>query len=198
MPDTGAPWNIPYVAPTDNPRVYPAADEAQALAIAAGLTDASLIKQVVQNLKTDTFSTTSTSFVNVTGASVTITPSTNTSKVLVICYGVLGQDHTGGSPRSIHVRLTGGNSSDFVGAAAGSRAQAIATATSQDLFRGDRTGFSFTATYLDSPATTSAVTYQLQALVNASTGYVGRSGDDTNSLSSGRYPTGLIAIEVAA
>jgi hypothetical protein len=40
MPDTGAPWNIPYVEPADLVRDYPAADEAQALAIAAGLSSA--------------------------------------------------------------------------------------------------------------------------------------------------------------
>ena len=40
MADTGAPWNIPFVEPTDLVRDYPAADEAQALAVAAGLSAA--------------------------------------------------------------------------------------------------------------------------------------------------------------
>ena len=40
MADTGAPHFIPYVEPTDLVREYPAADEAQALAGAAGLTAA--------------------------------------------------------------------------------------------------------------------------------------------------------------
>ena len=83
MPDTGAPWNIPYVAPTDNPRVYPAADEAQALAIAAGLSSASLVKQVKQVITTTDFTTTSTSFVDLTGVSVTITPSDAANRILM-------------------------------------------------------------------------------------------------------------------
>lgn len=40
MADTGAPWNIPYIEPSDIVRDYPAADEAQALAIAAALSGA--------------------------------------------------------------------------------------------------------------------------------------------------------------
>ena len=40
MADTGAPWNIPYVEPSDLVRDYPAADEAQANAIAAALSAA--------------------------------------------------------------------------------------------------------------------------------------------------------------
>lgn len=41
-------------------------------------------KQVVQTVKTDTFSTTSLTHVDVTGLSVTITPSSTSSKILVI------------------------------------------------------------------------------------------------------------------
>jgi hypothetical protein len=37
MPDTGAPYFIPYVEPTDNPRVYPDVSEDLALAIVAAL-----------------------------------------------------------------------------------------------------------------------------------------------------------------
>ena len=41
------------------------------------------IIQVVQAVKTDTFTTSSTSFVDITGLSVTITPSSSSSKILV-------------------------------------------------------------------------------------------------------------------
>jgi hypothetical protein len=83
MPDTGAPWNIPYVAPTDNPRVYPAADEAAALAVAAGLTAAGVVKQVKQVITETDFTTTSTTFVDLTGVSVTITPSDPANRILM-------------------------------------------------------------------------------------------------------------------
>ena len=43
------------------------------------------ILQVVQATKNDVFSTTSTSYVDVTGLSVDITPASSSNKVLVIC-----------------------------------------------------------------------------------------------------------------
>ena len=42
------------------------------------------IIQVVQSVKTDTFSTSSSSFTDITGLSATITPSSNSNKILVI------------------------------------------------------------------------------------------------------------------
>jgi hypothetical protein len=82
MPDTGAPWNIPYVEPADLVRDYPAADEAQALAIAGGLSKA-LIK-VSQVQTTTNFSTSSSTNVDLTGVTVTVTPSAATSRFLLM------------------------------------------------------------------------------------------------------------------
>ena len=42
------------------------------------------IIQIVEKVKTDVFTSTSTSFVDITGMSVSITPTSNTSKILVI------------------------------------------------------------------------------------------------------------------
>jgi len=86
MPDTGAPWNIPFVAPTDNPRLFPAADEAQALAIAAGLSAAGYVKQVVFATDSTNRTTTSASLVSAT-ISVTITPELDDSEIIVIWTG---------------------------------------------------------------------------------------------------------------
>jgi len=74
MPDTGAPWNIPYVEPTDNPRVYPAVSEDLADAIADGLDAAGGLVAVKHVIKTDTFveaSVASGASVAVTGLSIT-------------------------------------------------------------------------------------------------------------------------------
>jgi hypothetical protein len=199
MPDTGAPWNIPYVEPADLVRDYPAADEAQALAIAAGLTSAnSVIRQVLQTVKTNTFSTTSNTFVDVTDVEVTITPTSNTNKVLVICTGVATLDNTGSTRRSIQLRLAGGNAGTYVGNAAGSRTSSFGQSLSVDTFLGREDAFTFNAVYLDSPATTSAVTYKLQALVSGSTGFIGRTGRDQDIDTSGRMPASITVIEVEA
>ena len=52
------------------------------------------ILQVVSAIKTDTFSTTSTTFVDVTDVTVSITPATATNKVLVFVSGVVGSNAT--------------------------------------------------------------------------------------------------------
>ena len=51
----------------------------------AGLPAGSVL-QVVQDVKLDTFTTSSTSFTDVTGLSVDITPSSTSSKVLVLVH----------------------------------------------------------------------------------------------------------------
>jgi hypothetical protein len=97
MPDTGPPWNIPYVEPTDNPRVYPAASEDLAEAIADGLDaagNAGIGSNVVVGANLANFTTTSTSFVAVTNVAATITPSSSDAKVFVMfsafAYGEVG------------------------------------------------------------------------------------------------------------
>jgi hypothetical protein len=57
MPDTGAPWNLPYPSPTDLVRDAPQAFEDLAVATAAGLDDAGsegIGPNVVMAQKTDT------------------------------------------------------------------------------------------------------------------------------------------------
>ena len=44
------------------------------------------VLQVVSTSKTDSFSTTSTSYVDVTGLSVSITPASSSNKIYVICF----------------------------------------------------------------------------------------------------------------
>ena len=44
------------------------------------------VGQVLQTVKTDTFTSTSTSFTDITGLSVSITPSSTSSKILVMAH----------------------------------------------------------------------------------------------------------------
>jgi hypothetical protein len=164
----------------------------------AGWKSVAGVLQVVQTLKTDTFSTTSTSFTAVTGASVTITPRSASNKVLILGTMYLGLN-TSTNDRSVFVRLSGGNSAAYVGDTAGSRVRAFGspgTRTAGVDFPNNGNGFASIA-YVDSPATTSAVTYQLEMQVTGDTGFLGRSGTDTDNAGRGRFPTTLIALEVA-
>ena len=79
------------------------------------------ILQVVSTLKTDTFSTTNSSFTDITGLSVAITPTSASSKVLVVCQLAYSYSGTGG----MHFQLAGGNTASYVGDTAGSRVSAV-------------------------------------------------------------------------
>ena len=70
------------------------------------------ILQVVQTSKTDDFSTTSTSYTDVTGFSATITPSSTSSKVLVMAQCQFGNN----APSAYaHARLVRGSTAIHVG-----------------------------------------------------------------------------------
>jgi hypothetical protein len=152
--------------------------------------------QVVQTIKTDTFSTTSTSYVNITGMSVTITPSSATSKILIIAYIVVGlsDDFDNGAS----VRVTGGNLSAFIADASGSVNRGAWTPGRQggsDLQTIQQAG---TIVVLDSPNTTSATTYQLTMRRGlAGTAFVNRNGTEEDKAAYSRSVSTITAIEVA-
>jgi hypothetical protein len=131
------------------------------------------ILQVVSATKTDTFTTTSTSFVDVTGVTLSITPTSATSKVLVMITGVTGQTSS--------VELNWLNivrDSTNIGQSTGG---ATANETSILYPRVADCGFPFVMSFLDSPTTTSATTYKLQIAVSGGTGTIGRHGQNSNS-----------------
>lgn len=148
------------------------------------------ILQVVQTTKTDTTSTTSTSLVDITGMSVSITPSSASSRVLV-----LAMISTGANPNTYagHIALLRGSTATPVGDAAGSRTQA----TIANGNNANNTAAGATITAVDSPATTSSVTYKLQwAVESGATLYLNRSNTDSNSATGGRYASTIIAMEI--
>jgi len=199
MPDTGAPWNIPYVAGTDLVSDWPTDSQTLAEAIADGLDDASLIKQVVQTVKTDTFTTTSKTFGDITGLTASITPATATNKVLIVASLELGQTAT--ANWGYHVRLAGGNAGNYVGT--GTLGNRIASAHSflNDTAVVDNELTNVTLVYLDSPATTSPTTYSVQVAGGGSgTGTItlNRSSSDFDLALAGRTASSLTLIEVAA
>ena len=140
MANTGAPWNIPYVEPTDLVRDYPAADEAQALAVAAGLSAAGTVEQVVVSDFADNIvSTSSTSFVSIPNLSVSITPKSADNKIIAVMY--VNGAATGDTRRSAFYRLTRDG-----------------TPIVQSEFSESHS--STTPIRLDEPSTTSSITYE--------------------------------------
>ena len=152
---------------------------------------------VVQTVKTDTFSRNSSTFGDVTGMSVTITPSSDTSKILIIVAASIGL--AASNEASVTIRLSGGGTTtSLVGDAEGSRFRATHAYTDRTStnWASDRSQTEMTIVYLDSPNTTSPVTYNLQMATN-NTGWLNRSGNDTDGGRGARTASTITAIEVA-
>lgn len=149
------------------------------------------LSQIVQTVKTDTFSSAADTFTDVTGLSVAITPSATTSKVLVRCSVAAGAP---GSGTPIYFRVLRDATPIAVGDAAGSRLQASGGVGHH--FAGNPTNWTFE--FLDAPATTSATTYKVQ-IVDPTVGglcYVNRTSTDTDSGLFGRSSSTITVIEV--
>ena len=151
------------------------------------------INQVVQTVKTDVFSTTSGSFVDVTGLSASITPSASDSKVLIFV-----NLNVSSSDNSISARLYRGSTLIGAGDGSGSRSRSFgASAYSGTL--GDTTQMPFNTTFLDSPSTTSSTSYKIQgAAVGGGTLYYGRGTSDTDNAQHARTTNTITLMEVLA
>ena len=127
------------------------------------------IIQVLQTTKTDTFEVAGTSFVDVTGMSVTITPASTSNKILVLLNVHYGNGHDAGAS----IKLLRGSSEIFLGDASSGRERV--TIGGLDLTATDNTIYSMdsaSACYLDSPSTTSATTYKMQVYSPYAISYV--------------------------
>jgi hypothetical protein len=149
------------------------------------------VLQVQSAIKTDTFTLTSSTYTDVTGASVSITPSSASSKILVMAYICLGNTTaTAGS----WFRVVRDSTAIGVGTAAGNR-----TATAGNMYPPATYSLNaFGWHYLDSPASTSSLTYKIQVASEATyTVTVGRNGSDSDFAYVGRQPTIITVMEIA-
>lgn len=151
-----------------------------------GAASAGKILQVITTAKTDTFTTTSTSLVDVTGLSVTITPTLSTSTILVLCSVQYSISHVDGQQ---YLQLLRGSTSIAQGDSAGSRTRTTAQGAPVQVYALNN----YALTFIDNPATTSATTYKIQTRVTASTGYINRTVTD---LDNSVYPRGISTITV--
>ena len=152
------------------------------------------ILQVVTTTKTDvTTSTTSTSFVDITGMTFDITPSAATSKVLIMVSANIG----GGNLYRNQLRLMRDSTPIFIGDQLGSnRARSTWFIAMTDA----QTTYNAAGTYLDSPNTTSATTYKLQwAIETGITVYLNRpENSGTDIFKYGTSCSTITVMEVAA
>jgi hypothetical protein len=142
------------------------------------------VLQVVQAVKTDTATTSSLTFGDITGLSVSITPTSATSKILVLL--TLGGIAI--NPNAVQINLVR-NSTNIAQPDSGPN-----KATMSPYPGAINASRNSSINWLDSPATTSATTYKVQWCVDGGTAYLNRhiSGLDYNSVST------ITVMEIAA
>ena len=148
------------------------------------------VVQVKSATKTDTFTTTSTTLVDITGLSVSITP-TSASNLVYCFFSVTCQSLSGTNIGSIN--LVRGSTLIAQADTAGSRQRATSIVNSVL----NPSGSVSVNGFLDSPATTSSTTYKLQIKSNnAGTVWVNRSGEDTDNATFARAISTITVMEV--
>ena len=158
--------------------------------------------QTVSTAKTNTFSTNSTSYTDITGFNATITPTSSSNKILVLVnlvygghanlygFGRLVRTISGGSATPISVGDAGG----------GSRIQASLalqmTNNSNQEYKTKTASMSF----LDSPNTTTSTNYKVQCFThnNSVDIHINFPQNNDNSNYIGRFSSNIIAMEVTA
>ena len=162
------------------------------------------IVQVVNLVKTDSFSTTSTSLVDITGLSVTITPKFSTSKLMITgMVAIGGRDDT---CCNIFINCNGsliGGSNTANGGAQSSQPQDVHTGVGYN-YGDDSLQYRIIQApinFLYSPNSTSAQTIKLQMSQTDTTGHnirINRSESDNNAVWVNRQTSALTVYEVSA
>ena len=160
----------------------------------AGLPSGTVL-QVKQTIKTDTFTTTSTSMTDVTGLSVNITPTSSSSKIMVI-YDVTCT----GSHYASYIDVVRDSTALALPDAASNRPRHTSTQTLRNELVFEHGGTDrHNGTILDSPATTAQVTYKVQTRARSThTAYVNRGESDRNNADyDGRQTSSITVMEIA-
>ena len=151
------------------------------------------ILQVVSTFKSDAYTTSPNvpSYTDVTGLSVSITPSSTSSRILVL-YNVAGESQSGVS--AAFFRLVRGSTAIDQGDAAGSRTLGFGNTYQPSA---TDTVLQLAGTYVDSPATTSSTTYKIQVTCGGVL-YINRSQSDSNAGYGMRVGSSITVMEIGA
>ena len=151
------------------------------------------ILQVVSATKTDVASTTSQTWADISGLSVSITPSSSSSKILVF-YNFHGGNDSGGG----FVKLVRNSTDIAVGTAATGNQLNV---TVGNFYSADtNTAVDMGGSYLDSPASATSVTYKAQYRVGTTGGtfVINRNVSNGNFAYTGIGTSTITLMEIAA
>lgn len=177
---------VSYLEDTDSVEVFDSTNW-----IAIGGSQTGNVIQVVSTTKTDTFSTSSASFTDVTGLSASITPGSASSKILVIAQIATGHSVT---TNNHYVTVTDGSNNNLcVPDTPGSRTPTFFGEVASNIASLNVANISF----VHEPATTSSFTYKVRDMVTGGTGYVNRTGTDSDSSGFPRSVSTITLMEIA-
>jgi hypothetical protein len=152
------------------------------------------VLQVIHTPFTTTFTTSSTTPVAVTGFNATITPSSTSSRILVMGYITMGQSTSAAYLMSGYITRNG--TADNIADSAGSRGRfQFGTQQSGSL---DATSM-YTVVSLDSPSTTSSLTYQVYIQGESpQTVFINRGNEsDGDTAITGRFVSSITLMEIS-
>ena len=151
------------------------------------------VLQVLQDTLLSTTSTTATAFEDIAGLTIDITPAATSSKILV-----MAQISSFNSGANLWFSLVRDSTEVFLGDAASNRIR-ITTGASGTTTTGARAQQNAAIIYLDSPSSTSALTYKVQFRVSESaTAYVNVTANDTDSTTYPRAASSITVMEIGA
>ena len=157
------------------------------------------IIQMKQTVKTDTFSKNSSSWADITGMSVSITPTRADSKVFVMVDIKIGTDH---GDSDFQMKIVRGSTDVYIGDTDGNRTSSSMGTPSYGMPANDTDGEYYlkqvSLMFLDSPSTTSSTTYKLQIRnYGGRTNHVNRTGNDSNTQVYPRTASSITVMEVS-
>ena len=130
---------------------------------------------------------------------VTITPTSATSRVLIIAHVAVVQEQGANASEFLNLSLFRDSTNLSTATSPSNRVPGFHGENQGQRIGGDRSSGSFEMHVLDSPATTSAITYSAQYMRQTSgTTYINRSSGDGDFTYVGRYVSVITAIEVAS
>tara|TARA_R110002126_G_C10289746_1_gene485922 strand:+ start:26 stop:559 length:534 start_codon:yes stop_codon:yes gene_type:complete len=157
------------------------------------------VLQVVSVSKSDTYTSSGTTFADITGLAASITPSATTSKIMVIID--VGYSFADVNNTNFNLRALRDATVIAAGDTAGSRDLGFFGAINASAFYSTYSGLLRTGvSHLDSPSSTSSLIYKVQGRISfgSNTFYINRSATDTDSSRFVRSSSTITLMEIGA
>jgi len=152
------------------------------------------VLQVKQTVKTSAFSSTSTSATDITGMSVSITPSSSSNKIYCYVSTYVGHNE---SDRVIALYLYRDSTLLYRGDAIGNMTRVSGGIHTVHGTSQQNATYYSGISFLDSPSSTSALTYKIMGNCNSGTFTINRAGDSYTESERMSHSSSITVMEVA-